>query len=77
MRRTLFVDDSAAVLRGALAAGVAWAYQVLQPDSTRAPHALVEGIPGIVRLADLGPSVRVQLSGEADPGSPVGATPSA
>jgi putative hydrolase of the HAD superfamily len=77
VRRTLFVDDSAAVLRGALAAGLAWAYQVLQPDSTRAPHALVEGIPGIVRLADLGPSVRVHLSGDADPGSPVGATPSA
>jgi HAD superfamily hydrolase (TIGR01509 family) len=53
VRRTLFVDDSAAVLHAALAAGVGWLYQVLQPDSTRPPHAEVEGIPGVLRLADL------------------------
>jgi 5'-nucleotidase len=51
--RTLFVDDSAAVLHAALRAGVGWLYQVLQPDSTRPPHAQVEGIPGVRRLADL------------------------
>jgi putative hydrolase of the HAD superfamily len=68
--RTLFVDDSAAVLEGARAAGVAWLYQVLQPDSTRPPHASIAGIPGIVRLADLGSSVRGQLSEGADPVSP-------
>lgn len=65
VRRTLFVDDSAAVLHGALAAGVAWIYQVLQPDSTRPPHAPVPGIPGVRRLADLTGSVRAQLSGGA------------
>jgi len=69
VRRTLFVDDSAAVLDGARTAGVAWLYQVLQPDSTRPPHASLDGIPGIVRLADLGPSVRAQLSDGVGPGS--------
>jgi putative hydrolase of the HAD superfamily len=63
VRRTLFVDDSAAVLHAALAAGVAWIYQVLQPDSTRPPHAPLDDVPGIVRLADLAESVRAQLSG--------------
>ncbi len=53
VQRTLFVDDSAAVLHAALRAGVGWLYQVLQPDSTRPPHARVEGIPGVRRLADL------------------------
>ena len=52
--RTLFVDDSAAVLHAALAAGVAWIYQVLQPDSTRPPHAPLPDVPGVRRLADLG-----------------------
>jgi putative hydrolase of the HAD superfamily len=53
VRHTLFVDDSAAVLHAALRAGVGWLYQVLQPDSTKPPHAQVEGIPGVRRLADL------------------------
>lgn len=67
VRRTLFVDDSAAVLHAALAAGVAWIYQVLQPDSTRPPHAPLDDVPGILRLADLGESVRAQLSVDAGP----------
>jgi GMP/IMP 5'-nucleotidase len=70
VRRTLFVDDSAGVLHAALAAGVAWIYQVLQPDSTRPPHAPLDGIPGVRRLADLRESVRAQLSGVAGPASP-------
>jgi len=53
VRHTLFVDDSAAVLHAALAAGVGWLYQILQPDSTRPPHAPVAGIPAVHRLADL------------------------
>jgi putative hydrolase of the HAD superfamily len=61
VRRTLFVDDSAAVLHAALAAGVAWIYQVLQPDSTRPPHAPLDGVPGVLRLADLGASLDVQV----------------
>jgi len=69
VRRTLFVDDSAAVLHAAVAAGVAWLYQVLQPDSTREPHAAVAGLPGVRRLADLQPSVVAQLSTGAPPGS--------
>jgi HAD superfamily hydrolase (TIGR01509 family) len=60
--RTLFVDDSHAVLHAALAAGVAWAYQVLQPDSTQPPHAPLPDVPGILRLADLAASLRDQLS---------------
>jgi HAD superfamily hydrolase (TIGR01509 family) len=57
VRRTLFADDSAVVLHAALAAGVAWIYQVLQPDSTQPPHAPIDGIPGVMRLADLGESL--------------------
>jgi putative hydrolase of the HAD superfamily len=77
VRRTLFVDDSAAVLHAALAAGVAWIYQVLQPDSTRPPHAPLDGVPGVLRLADLGESLRAQLSDEAGPASPpAGGAPS-
>jgi putative hydrolase of the HAD superfamily len=59
---TLFVDDSAAVLAAARAAGVAWIYQVLQPDSTLPPHAPVAGMAGLNRLADLRESVLAQLS---------------
>ncbi len=70
VRRTLFVDDSASVLHAALAAGVAWIYQVLQPDSTRPPHAPLDGVPGVLRLADLGESLQAQLSGPAGPASP-------
>ena len=70
VRRTLFVDDSAAVLHAALAAGVAWIYQVLQPDSTRPPHAPLDDVPGVLRLADLGESLRAQPSGLAGPASP-------
>ena len=62
LRRTLFVDDSHAVLHAALAAGVAWLYQVLQPDSTQPPHAPLADVPGIRRLADLGESLRTQVS---------------
>ena len=43
VRRTLFVDDSAAVLHAAVTAGVAWVYQVLQPDSTRATPCRARG----------------------------------
>jgi putative hydrolase of the HAD superfamily len=80
LARTLFVDDSAAVLRAAHRAQVGWIYQVLQPDSTRPPHAAVEGIPGVRRLADLQPSVVAQLSAGAPPVSPppaLGGAPSA
>ena len=52
---TLFVDDSAAVVSAACAAGVAWVYQVLQPDSTQPPHAPADGVSGILRLGDLLP----------------------
>ena len=59
---TLFVDDSAAVLAAARAAGVGWIYQVLQPDSTLPPHPPVAGIAGLDHLADLRESVLTQLS---------------
>jgi putative hydrolase of the HAD superfamily len=50
---TLFVDDSAAVIAAARAAGVAFIYQVLQPDSTLPPHGRVDGYDGVLRLGDL------------------------
>jgi putative hydrolase of the HAD superfamily len=51
--RTLFVDDSAAVIAAARAAGIAYIYQVLQPDSTQPPHGRVDGFDGVLRLGDL------------------------
>jgi putative hydrolase of the HAD superfamily len=57
VERTLFVDDSAAVLEAARRAGVAFIYQILQPDSTLPPHPPVPGIPGVRRLADLEPGL--------------------
>ena len=50
---TLFVDDSASVVAAARAAGIAYVYQVLQPDSTLPPHGVAEGVAGIARLGDL------------------------
>jgi HAD superfamily hydrolase (TIGR01509 family) len=70
LARTLFVDDSAAVLEAARRAQVGWIYQVLQPDSTRPPHPPVAGIAGLLRLADLRGSVLAQLSDDTDPESP-------
>ena len=37
--RSVFVDDSAAVLRAAIAAGIRHVYGVRRPDSSRDPHA--------------------------------------
>ena len=70
LARTLFVDDSAAVLQAAQQARVGWIYQVLQPDSTRPPHPPVAGIAGVRRLADLRDSVLGQLAAGAGPESP-------
>jgi putative hydrolase of the HAD superfamily len=69
LARTLFVDDSAAVVEAARRAQVGWIYQVLQPDSTRPPHPPVAGIAGLFRLADLRDSVVAQLSVGAGPAS--------
>ena len=70
LARTLFVDDSAAVLHAARRAQVRWIYQVLQPDSTRPPHPAVDGIAGVRRLADLRESVEAQLAAGPAPESP-------
>ena len=37
--RSLFVDDSRAVLHAAIAAGIAQVFGVRRPDSSREPHA--------------------------------------
>ena len=50
---TLFVDDSPAVIDAALAARVAWIYQVLQPDSTLPARSARPDVAGIRSLADL------------------------
>jgi 5'-nucleotidase len=70
LTKTLFVDDSAAVLHAAQRARVGWIYQVLQPDSTLPPHPPVDGIAGVRRLADLRDSVVAQLAAGAGPDSP-------
>jgi putative hydrolase of the HAD superfamily len=51
--RTLFVDDSVAVLRAARAAGVGQIYQVLRPDSTQPMRAALPGFAAICGLGDL------------------------
>jgi putative hydrolase of the HAD superfamily len=53
--RALFVDDSAAVLRAARAAGVGTLYQLVAPDSTLPAHPTAEGFTGIRSLADIAP----------------------
>ena len=52
---TLFVDDSAAVLQAARAAGVRRVYQVLLPDSTQPLRAALPGFSTIRGLGDLMP----------------------
>ena len=55
-QRSLFADDSAAVLHAAIRAGIRHVYGVRRPDSSRDPHAHeeFESIDGVVELlADL------------------------
>ena len=55
--RTLFVDDSPAVLKAAGAFGFRWLLAVLQPDSTAPPRETAE-FPAIRHFADLLPGLR-------------------
>ena len=50
--RTMFVDDSKAVLHAAIEAGVRWVYGVKRPDTSRDPHQHEEfaAIDGVVDL---------------------------
>jgi HAD superfamily hydrolase (TIGR01509 family) len=50
--RTVFVDDSAAVLRSAIDSGIRHVYAVRRPDSSRDPHAHEE-FAAIDSVADL------------------------
>jgi putative hydrolase of the HAD superfamily len=50
--RTLFVDDSLAVLRAAQAAGIGLLYAVRRPDS-RAGARVQDEFPSVDRVADL------------------------
>jgi putative hydrolase of the HAD superfamily len=54
-QQTLFVDDSAAVLQAARAAGVREVYQVLVPDSTQPARPVLPGFAAILGLGDLLP----------------------
>lgn len=54
-RRTLFVDDSLAVLRAARAQGIAHLITITQPDSTLRPR-VVEEFPAVRRVLDLLPT---------------------
>ncbi|MET0985715.1 MAG: GMP/IMP nucleotidase [Steroidobacteraceae bacterium] len=51
-QRTLFVDDSLAVLRMARAQGIAHLVTITQPDSTLPPRS-IEEFPAVRRVADL------------------------
>jgi putative hydrolase of the HAD superfamily len=53
--RTLFVDDSAAVIEAARCAGVHSVYQVLQPDSTLPPRTPLAGVTAIAGLREIIP----------------------
>jgi putative hydrolase of the HAD superfamily len=55
--RTLFVDDSPAVLKAAGAFGFRWMLAVLKPDST-APLRETAEFPAILHFADLLPGLR-------------------
>jgi putative hydrolase of the HAD superfamily len=58
--RTLFVDDSEAVLDAARAAGVAEVWRILRPDSTRPSRALLgPGERAVDALAELSPPAGV------------------
>lgn len=50
--RTLFVDDSAAVLHSALHSGLRWVYGVRRPDSSAVPHRHeeFESVDGVADL---------------------------
>jgi len=52
-QRSMFVDDSRAVLHAAILAGVRWVYGVKRPDSSREPHGHQE-FAAIDGVADLG-----------------------
>lgn len=52
-QRSMFVDDSRAVLHAAIVAGVRWVYGVKRPDSSREPHGHEE-FAAIDGVADLG-----------------------
>lgn len=51
-RRTLFVDDSLAVLRAARGHGIEWIYAIARPDSTQ-PRRTVEEFPAVDSVAEL------------------------
>jgi putative hydrolase of the HAD superfamily len=53
--RTLFVDDNAAVLKAARAAGIRWVYAMCRPDSSRPPreHPDFPGVHSVAELLDL------------------------
>ena len=51
--RTMFVDDSRAVLHSAIEAGIRWVYGVKRPDTSREPHDHEE-FAAIDGVADLG-----------------------
>lgn len=50
--RTLFVDDSAAVLHAAIRSGLRWVYGVRRPDSSATPHRHEE-FESVDRVSDL------------------------
>lgn len=52
--RTLFVDDSLAVLKAARAYGIAWVYAIAWPDSTKA-RLSVDGFPTVDAVRELMP----------------------
>ncbi len=54
--RTLFVDDSPAVLNAARQAGIRWVYAVRRPDSSRPPREH-PGVPAVDFVSDLDPGL--------------------
>jgi putative hydrolase of the HAD superfamily len=51
-QRSMFVDDSPAVVRAARAAGIRWIYAVRRPDSSGQPRVHDEGFPVTDGVAD-------------------------
>jgi putative hydrolase of the HAD superfamily len=64
LQRTLFIDDSLAVLRAARAYGIGQVFAVARPDSTQ-PARVVTEFPAIAGVAELLPTLDADGEGES------------
>jgi len=68
-RRTLYADDSPAVLRAARAHGIEWLYAIRRPDS-RAPARMVADFPGVDSVHELAQGLAPRITARQPAGDP-------